>query len=488
MTISYAEAIAQCAEHIAAHDAHGYSQPNRKGHGSEELAFSDGTPYSVHKGDYDCSEMARTCAEAAGLLSPDSYMWTGNEDAVLKNAGFKEVKLSAKRRGDILWKQGHTGVYLGGGMMADAHGDEYGGIDGPHEGDQTGHEIEVRPVGSCSWERCYRPPAGNVEAAEAPQAPSIANGIDVSNWQEGGGAQAIRDTACGFAIVKASEGTWFADKYAKANADAAIAAGKLLGYYHFARRESAEAEAEWFVAKCQEAGHLDVATLWLDYEGEAIANGPAWAERFMRRVDELTGKTCGIYMSQSETLAQEWAASAHRPLWVAQYASDDPVYGWQDEPWATGVFGAWGSRCAIHQYTGDGHVPGYDGALDLDRGWFTVDEWALWASQKPADVAPAPEEPQEPEKPADEPTESDKGYEMITPMTFVFTTPVNIRKGPGLSYPTIDGEECYYRVGESVTVDGLQVADGYVWAHYVGATSGEDRWVALGPLAYVSEV
>lgn len=471
MSVSYAEAIAQCAEHIAKDDSHGYSQPNRKGHGREQLKFSDGTPYSVHRGDYDCSEMARQCAEAAGLLSPDSYMWTGNEDAVLKGAGFKTVALGSKRRGDILWKPGHTGIYLGGGLMADAHGDEYGGIAGPREGDQTGREIEVRPVSSCSWDRCYRPPSGTVPAS-ATEEPDIRRGIDVSNWDGDGGAEAIRDTSCGFVIVKASEGADFRDVYAKANADAAHGAGKLLGFYHYAGESAPETEAAWFVACCDSTGHLDEATLWLDIEERyaAVPDPDAWCSRFIEEVERLTGKTVGLYSYKSFINENGgFPSCSTRPLWGAQYATDDPAYGWQDDPWQSSQpWGAWGDRLAIHQYSGNGYVPGYGGALDLDRGYFDRQEWEGWAGGSPA---PDPDLPQ------------DRGYSMIDPVTLRFVTAVNVRDSPSLSGERVD----LYRFGESVTVDGLAVGEGFVWGHYVGASSGEDRWVALGRTDFVEE-
>ncbi len=482
MTISYAEAIAQCAEHIAEHDAHGYSQPNRNGHGVESLTFSDGTPYGIHWGDYDCSEMARTCAETAGLVSPSTHMWTGNEDAVLKAAGFKEVALRNKRRGDILWKTGHTGIYLGGGMMADAHGDEWGGITGPREGDQTGREIEVRPVSSCSWERCYRPPAGEF-GVEARLEPSIERGVDVSNWHGADGAAAIAGTACGFAIAKASEGTDFVDKFAKANADAAHAAGKLLGFFHYAGTGDARAEAAHFVECCKATGHLAEATLWLDYEGDAMGNGPAWAEAFMSEVDRLTGKTCGFYSYKSCLNSQDFSASAHRPLWGAQYATDDPVYGWQASPWTDGKpWGAWGDRVAVHQYTGEGHVPGYGGKLDLDRGYFTAEQWGAWASGATPEPRPAPSQGEGGEKPSDAPTTGEKGYDDMTPTTFTFTATVRIRKAPSLSAEALEG---LYHPGDTVVLDGLAYGDGYVWGHYIGKDSGQDRYVALGRPSYV---
>lgn len=154
--------IAEAAEHLARHDEHGYSQPHRAGSGGVEwLQHSDGTWYALHTGDYDCSEMVRSCVAAAGLIDWDywsSYMWTGNEDAVLRGAGFERVPLDSLERGDVLWMDGHTGVYLGAGLMADAHGDEYGDIWGPSVGDQTGREIEIRSVWSCGWTRAYRAP------------------------------------------------------------------------------------------------------------------------------------------------------------------------------------------------------------------------------------------------------------------------------------------------------------------------------------------
>lgn len=160
--LKYSEIVAEVAEHIAKHDSHGYSQPNRAGTGGiESFQLSDGTWVKIHTGDYDCSEMVRTCVAAAGLLDWDywsSYMWTGNEDEVLRAAGYQQVVCDPDilERGDILWKTGHTGIYLGNYYMADAHGDEYGGISGPNTGDQTGREIEIRNVYSCNWTRAYR--------------------------------------------------------------------------------------------------------------------------------------------------------------------------------------------------------------------------------------------------------------------------------------------------------------------------------------------
>lgn len=159
--LSVAEKIAQTAEHIAKHATHGYSQPNRDGYGTETIKFSDGTKATIHNGDYDCSEMDRVCVNAAlsgNSEKPIVYMWSGDADERLKEAGFTRMAFSASsvKRGDVLWCSGHMGIALGDGMQADAHGDEYGGITGPSSGDQTGHEIEVRTLRTGVWKYIYR--------------------------------------------------------------------------------------------------------------------------------------------------------------------------------------------------------------------------------------------------------------------------------------------------------------------------------------------
>lgn len=159
--LSYADAAAEVAEHIANHDAHGYSQPRRAGDGTiETITLSDGTQVNIHGGAYDCSEMGRMVYAAVGVLEWDywtSYTWSVNLDEVFTAHGFERLPFDSDsvKRGDILWKKGHVGIALGDGLQADAHGDEYGGIDGPNEGDQTGHEIEVRDL-QWYWSYIYR--------------------------------------------------------------------------------------------------------------------------------------------------------------------------------------------------------------------------------------------------------------------------------------------------------------------------------------------
>ena len=160
VALSVSEKIAQVSEHHAKHDSHGYSQYNRDGDGTiETIALSDGTKVTVHGGDVDCSELVRECVNCAlsGRFSgPIAYMWTGNQYAQLTAHGFERLPFSkgAVRRGDILWRAGHTGVALGGGRQAEAVSDENHGLGG-RKGDQTGAEVAVNPLSS-SWTYIYR--------------------------------------------------------------------------------------------------------------------------------------------------------------------------------------------------------------------------------------------------------------------------------------------------------------------------------------------
>ena len=157
--LSASERVAQMAEHIAEHDDHGYSQLRRTGDGSTEwFVFTDGTAFAIHGGDYDCSEMARMCANAGLNYQAITSMWSAPADSLLRSAGFTRTyyRRSKARRGDILWAPGHMGVALGDGLQADAHGDEVHGFSGPRKGDQTGHEIEVRSLRTYNWYYMYR--------------------------------------------------------------------------------------------------------------------------------------------------------------------------------------------------------------------------------------------------------------------------------------------------------------------------------------------
>lgn len=149
---SRVERAVQTAVAIANDNSHGYSQINRQGP------------------DYDCSSLVYYAFSSAGFSLSPAWFNTGNMGTALKNAGFTEItnidlSTSANlQRGDILWKSGHTEIYVGSNQLVGAHSDENGGIYGNKKGDQTGREISVgnyyyegrSESGRTPWTRVYR--------------------------------------------------------------------------------------------------------------------------------------------------------------------------------------------------------------------------------------------------------------------------------------------------------------------------------------------
>ena len=182
---------------------------------------------------------------------------------------------------------------------------------------------------------------------------------------------------CDFVIVKATGGAGYKNECFERHANDTLAAGKLLGCYHYARDRgyegSAEVEADHFIDAFKP--YVGKAIPFLDWEADALDLGPSWAKRWLDRVREKTGVTPGIYTSKSVLFSYDWAAVAKTyPLWVAQYPNYEDT-GFVSEPWTDGWdFGAWDSPL-IFQYTGTGRIPGYGGHLDLDLFYGTHDDW-----------------------------------------------------------------------------------------------------------------
>ena len=71
--------------------------------------------------------------------------------------------------------------------------------------------------------------------------------IDISNWQAGlDVASVVRNGGLSAVVVKATEGVGFVDKSCDGFVSKLRANGTRFGFYHFARSNSARAEAEFF--------------------------------------------------------------------------------------------------------------------------------------------------------------------------------------------------------------------------------------------------
>lgn len=391
----------------------GYSQPERRSwYANADWAGRVSSPQNADCSSLVCGAICYGLHDTYGvpwghqaLLEINDH-WTGNMRGGMELRGFSEVPWNDSdltpaggfRVGDVILSAaneggvGHVVIAVEDGgdpLVSEAWIAEDGSIDG-YAGDTTGQETRTVRYSTHphtrngAWTSCHRfsdqkflsqwpsfaPKAGGqikpaatsaARPAPSPSAPQHAHGIDISSHQAGLNVPAIW---ADFVIVKATEDDDYVNPYMVSQAQATLGASKRLGFYHFARPGDAAAQARYFVSA---VGALRAkATLWLDWEANAVAQGPGWAKTFLDTVKALTGATPGIYMNGSAVNGYDWSAVASQyPLWYAGGPNYSDYGASYSDPAVPNV-SYWGQPL-IHQYTEDGRLPGYSGTLDLNR-------------------------------------------------------------------------------------------------------------------------
>ena len=406
---------ARVARQICDQENVGYSQPDRRTwYANADWAGHVSSPQNADCSSLVCGAICYGIHDTYGArwghpaLPEINDHWTGNMRQGLEARGFNEVPWADSdltpaggfRVGDVILSAaneggvGHVVIAVEDGhdpLVSEAWIAEDGSIDG-YAGDSTGQETRTVRYSTHphtqrgAWTSCHRfdegkflsqwpefrkPQASGQIKAAAPQAqsqapsqtsaPAHAHGIDISSHQSGLNVGALW---ADFVIVKATEDDDYVNPYMVSQAQATLGASKRLGFYHFARPGDAAAQARYFVSA---VGALRAkATLWLDWEANAVAQGPGWAKTFLDTVRSLTGSTPGIYMNGSALNGYDWSSVASRyPLWYAG-GPDYSDYGTSYSDPAVPNVSYWGAPL-IHQYTEDGRLPGYSGTLDLNR-------------------------------------------------------------------------------------------------------------------------
>ena len=222
------------------------------------------------------------------------------------------------------------------------------------------------------------------------------NGIDISSWQTGIN---IPRVPADFVIVKATEGTWYTSPCFRAQADATLNSGKLLGVYHYITGGNAQAEAQYFVNAAKP--YIGRAILALDFEsGNNKAYGnTVYLQQCAQTVYKLTGVRPLLYGSQRDYGRLAAVSKATNcGLWIAQYR-DYAHIGYQNKPWNEDAY-----DCAMRQYSSAGSLPNYGGNLDLNKFYGDRTAWNKYAQSDHATPPPAPKPAP---KPAVSPIEHD---------------------------------------------------------------------------------
>lgn len=193
-------------------------------------------------------------------------------------------------------------------------------------------------------------------------------GIDISSYQAG---IDLASVPCDFVIVKATQGTGYVNPDCTRAVEQALAAGKLVGVYHYVSGGNATAEAEYFHSVCQ---GWDARAMWcVDWEaGSNTAWGDlGYLEQLCRRLADLCGRKLMLYASAA-AFPWQLCEALGMDSWVAQYANMNAT-GYQDHPCDEGAY-----QCDIRQYSATGRLPGWGGDLDLNKSYITAADWAAY--------------------------------------------------------------------------------------------------------------
>ena len=205
------------------------------------------------------------------------------------------------------------------------------------------------------------------------------NGIDIASYQAG---LDFSKVPCDFAIIKATQGTGYTNPDCVRAVEQAMSLDKGVGVYHYISGGNAVAEANFFIDSI--LNWIGKVMICLDWE---LDQNSAWGdesylEQVILQVIARTGVPPMIYVPASRYNQVAEVAKRHNcGLWIAQYADMNPT-GYQNTPWNEGAY-----TCAIRQYSGSGRLNGWNGDLDLDKFYGSLDDFKKYygkSSSKPS--------------------------------------------------------------------------------------------------------
>jgi GH25 family lysozyme M1 (1,4-beta-N-acetylmuramidase)/LysM repeat protein len=205
------------------------------------------------------------------------------------------------------------------------------------------------------------------------------NGIDIASYQAG---LDFSKVPCDFAIIKATQGTGYTNPDCVRAVEQAMSLGKGVGVYHYISGGNAVAEANFFINSILNwIGKVMICLDW-EFDQNSAWGNESYLEQVINQVIARTGVPPMIYAPASRYNQVAEVAKRHNcGLWIAQYADTNPT-GYQNTPWNEGAY-----TCAIRQYSPAGRLNGWNGDLDLDKFYGSLDDFKKYygkSSSKPS--------------------------------------------------------------------------------------------------------
>ena len=213
------------------------------------------------------------------------------------------------------------------------------------------------------------------------------NGIDIASYQAG---LDFSKVPCDFAIIKATQGTGYTNPDCVRAVEQAMSLGKGVGVYHYISGGNAVAEANFYIDSILNwIGKVMICLDW-EFDQNSAWGNESYLEQVILQVIARTGVPPMIYAPASRYNQVAEVAKRHNcGLWIAQYADMNPT-GYQNTPWNEGAY-----TCAIRQYSGSGRLNGWNGDLDLDKFYGSLDDFRKYygssssAPSKPSTSGPS---------------------------------------------------------------------------------------------------
>lgn len=334
-----ASVIVKQAYAAAANDHIGYDQSQRTT--LYNAAAKVGFDLSAVKTDVecDCSALVAVLANAAGF-KVSKNMYTGNERSALAAVGFKDMPYSeaALQPGDILWRSGHTVVYVG---------------------------------------------TSKGYTAKATSSPVLFKLVDLSHYNASVDFAKVKANGW-HVIMKCGEGTSMTDGTFASRAKKCEQLGIPYGVYYYARAKTAAA-ARAEAKRCLSiiAGRRLSYPVYYDIEEPSLGSVAVTTCKAFAAEIEKAGYWCGIYSGDSYWQAHLTGLGDRYTKWIARYGVNDgkPSY----KP-VTKKYDIW-------QYSSNGTVPGVNGRCDVNNVYRDLPARITGkAPQKPSQSPTAPKD------------------------------------------------------------------------------------------------
>lgn len=308
--------IVRAAYATAANDHVGYDQGQRTTfyEAAKRLAWD----VAAIKADVetDCSAAVAVWANCAGF-AVGKDMYTGNERGALRAVGFTDMPYSegSLQPGDVLWRQGHTVVYVGTNKSYTAEAAEYASKPVAKLVDLSHHN-------------------GNVDLSKVKKA----------GWH---------------VILKCGEGTGFTDGTFASRAKKCEELGIPYGVYYYGRAKTAQ-QAKAEAARCLSLvkGRKLSYPVYYDIEEASLGRFASDTARAFCLAIEAAGYWAGIYSGDSYW--QQWLIPVpgdRFTKWVARYGVNDGKESYKP---VTKKYDIW-------QYSSKGAVAGVSGSCDVNN-------------------------------------------------------------------------------------------------------------------------